>query len=426
MKSSSATRSGILGIVLLALCLAVPAFAQAPAADQVTVASSSSSRLFSPSVAFADGQAVLALWEDSDDGIVARRIGSTGDLSSTAQLVSNDLPASIPYKGPVTLQRDPVALPLGGGEFLALWKQEQQEVRVDVLFQDTQVVASTIQARRFNAAGRPIGRQFALSDGDLGLESAPQAVRLASGRVMVVWQTKVDRDPAGVYGRFLGARGVPHGEPFRIDDPIDEAGERPALAPLPGGGFAVTWQECCDAGGSPDVMARAFAGNGTALGAPFRVNAEARGDQVWPTVAAGSDGDLLVAWMGPGAGNEGREFRVYGQKVATDGTRIGPERVLSSGVGRAHGAPTLAVLPDGYALIWTLWLQHFLGGVYGVPLDGAGAPRADAVKLSHGSVRFQWELALTTSADGRILAAWQGFDPQGDSAINVWTLTPAN
>lgn len=426
MKSSSSTLQGVLRVTLLALCVAAPALAQAPEAGQVTVASSSSSRLFSPSVAFADGPGVLVLWEDSDQGIVTRRIGPAGGLSQPVQLAANDLPAAIPYDGPVTLQRDPLVVPVDNGEMLAIWKQERQHVRVDILFQDTRVVASTIQVRRFNRAGQPVGRQFALSDGDLGLESSPRAVRLAGGRVMVVWQARDGRHPAGVYGRFLGARGVPHGTPFRIDDPAGEPGERPVVAALPGGGFAAAWQECCDAGGEPDVMARAFEADGTPMGAPFAVNAATSGEQVWPALAAGQGGELMVAWMGPGAGEEGREYRVYGQLVGTDGTSLGPERVLSSGVGRAHGAPTLAALPDGYALVWTLWLEHFLGGVYGVALDGAGVPRGDAVKVSEGSVRFQWELALTTGADGGVLAAWQGFDPAGDSAINVWRLSPAN
>jgi hypothetical protein len=424
MKSSSSTRSGALWVSLLALCLAAPVLAQAPAVGQVTVASSSSSRLFSPSVAFADGRNVLVLWEDSDDGIAARRIGPGGRLGQAVQIAANDLPAAIPYNGPITLQRDPVVVPLDAGDFLAIWKQERQHVNVDILFQDSRVIASTIQTRHFNRAGLPDGRQLALSEGDLGLESAPRAVRLASGRLAVVWQTQIDRDPAGIYGRLVGGRGVPHGTLFRIDDPLGEAGERPALTALADGGFVVAWQQCCDAGGDPDVVARRFDAEGVALGGPFVVNAGTDGLQVWPAIAAGVDGDLMVAWMGPGANQQGREYRVYGQKVSADGARLGDERVLSSGVGRAHGAPTLAALPDGYALVWTLWREHFVGGIYGVALDSDGAQRADAVKVSSGSVQFQWELALSTDSAGRVLAAWQGFNREGDAAINFWSLIP--
>jgi hypothetical protein len=211
---------------------------------------------------------------------------------------------------------------------------------------------------------------------------------------------------------------------FRIDEPTEEGGRRPVVTALSDGGFMVAWQQCCDAGGAPDVLARRFDADGVAEGAPFVIHEDAAGEQVWPVLATGPDGDLLAAWMGPGAGQEGRDFRVYGQKLSADGTRLGPERVVSSGVSRAHGAPTLAALPDGYALIWTLWGQHFIGGVAGVPLDTAGVPRGDAVLLSSGSVRFQWDLALATDPAGRVLAAWQGFDPGGSSAINVWTLFP--
>lgn len=409
---------------VLATCLAVPVFAQPPAEDQVISASERGSRLFNPAASLTDEGGALVLWEDSTAGIQARRIGLGEGLERSTQLVANDLPTSIPFRGPVTLQRDPLVVPLEDGKFLAFWTEERQELYVDIIYYQSEVLSSTVQVRRFNGAGRPVGRQFSLSDGDLGLEGAVQAVRLATGRVAVVWNAHDGQNPLGVYGRLVGSRGVPHATPFRIDEPGEEAGRRPVLAPLADGGFLVAWQQCCDAGGDADVLARRYDADGVAQGAPFAIHEETAGSQVWPALAAGADGELLAAWMGPDGGGDGLEYRIFGQKLAADGSRIGAPLALSSGGGRAHGAPTLAALGDGYALVWTLWRQHFVGGIFGVALDGDGNPHGDAARLSQGTVRFQWELALTTDPAGRVLVAWQGFDGDGKPAINAWTLGP--
>lgn len=409
----------------LALLAAAPAIGQAPTSNRTTVASAPGARLYGPAAGFTGDGGILVLWEHSADGIQARRLDAGGALAETALLVPNDLPRSLPYHGPATLQRDPSLVPVDDGEFLVVWKEERQRVRMDVLVSDSELVASTVRARRFDRAGRPVGRTVAVSDGGLGLEIAPRATRLASGRVLVVWRAEKDGRPLGIYGRVLGSRGMPHGTVFRIDEPGRDPALRPVLAPLPDGGFLVAWQTCCDPGGAPDVVARRFAESGAPRAAAFPLRRESEGEQHWPALAMGANGELLAAWMGSGdGGEEGRDYRIYGQLLTADGSLLGPELILSSGVGYAHGAPTLARLPDGYGLVWTLWRTHFLDDVYGVALDPAGVPRGQALKLNADPVGFQWELALDTDGSGRVLVGWRGSDRDGHSAIKLWQQAP--
>lgn len=410
---------------LLVLASAAPVAAQAPTAEQVTLASAPGARLYNPSAAFTGDGSALVLWEHSAAGIAARRVGAGTGLARARVLVANDLPSVLPYEGPATLHRDPVVVPLPDGSFLAIWTEERQHVRADILFHDSRAVASTIQVQRFDRVGRPLGEPTAVSGGGLGFEVGPRAVRLGSGRILVVWRTDQDGVSTGIFGRTLGGRGVPLGNAFRIDDRVDEAARRPALAPLPDGGFLVAWQTCCDAGGAPDVAARRFDRYATPLGGAFELLRETAGEQHWPALAVNEDGELMAAWMGPGEGPEGSDYRIYGQRLAADGTPYGPEKALSGGRGLAHGAPALAPLPDGFALIWTLWRSHSVDEVYGVALDPDGVPRARGVELSTGPVGFQWELALTTDASGCVLVAWRGSDAQGHSSINAWTLAPS-
>lgn len=417
-------RTGAVLCLLPALFMAAPTGAQPPTVDREVVASAPGARLFSPAAAFTDDGAIVVVWEHSAEGIQARRLGGGAALARPSVLVPNDLPRSTPYEGPATLHRDPVVVPLDDGELLAVWKEERQHVTMDVLSRDSELVGSTIRARRFDRAGNPLGRTVQVSEGGLGLELAPRAVRLASGRVLVVWRAERDGEPAGIYGRLLGGRGMPQGIVFRIDEPGWEQALRPVLAPLLDGGFLVAWQACCDADGAPDVVGRRFGGAGAPQGAAFPLRRESEGEQHWPALAVGGNGELMAAWMGAGDGEEGSDYRIYGQRLAADGRFVGPELALSSSVGRAHGAPALARLPDGYALVWTLWRTHSVDDVYGVALDRAGVPRSGGAKLSSRPVWFQWELALDTDASGRVLVGWRGSDLEGHSAINVWTLAP--
>lgn len=409
---------------LLMILAALPA--AAPASAQVAVAGAEgaftggqgpTARVYSPAAAFAGDEAVL-VWEGAKDGIFRQRVDAAGQGRGVrAGLAGNDLPAQVPYKGPVTLQRDPTVVALDQGRILSVWVEELQQVNVDVFYQETDVLSSRVVAQRFNRQARPVGQLQEIGDVTLGLESAPEAARLADGGVVVVWQTTDGKNATGVYGRVLSAQGLPRGEVFRIDDSAGD-GWRPAVAAGAEGGFVVAWQGCCDADGDA-VFARSFDSDGAPLGGGAQVNTATTGLQIWPAIAAGEGGGFLVAWMSPGVPASGFEFQVYGRPLDGSGAPSGPQMVLSQGDGTAHGAPTLAAAPDGYLLAWTTWYGSFTSSIRAATVSEQGTPRGEMVRVSTGPIGTQWELSLATDGAGHYLAAWQGFDEDGNPSINV-------
>lgn len=408
--------------------LAVSAHAGVAAAgDEVVHSGGPSSRLYSPSAAFGTGEAVL-VWEGSVDGVGRQRVTAGGvAVSSAAGLAENDLPTSTTYQGPIVLQRDPAVVALEKNRIVSVWVEEHQRVTVDPFYQNSEVVASRIMARRFDHQARPIGALYALgADGPAegALESAPAAVRLTNGRVAVVWRTTKDDNPTGIYGRLLNGRGRPIGDVFRVDDGIEDAGGQPAIAPTAGGGFLVVWQGSWWGDETFDVFVRAFDSTAAPAGAGFRINSVSAGNQIWPAVARGANGGYLAAWMTPGTPGSGLSYEVAGRPLDDEGRPAGAQVTLSSGDATAHGAPTLAASPEGFVVAWTTWRGSYTSGVLAAEVSSHGLPLGEAIEVSpQGVIGTQWQLALAADGKGGFLAAWQGFDPDGHPSIHARPLT---
>lgn len=402
---------------LLVLALGAPAVAEiAPAGEEISVAAGTvPSRLVAPAAAFnAAGELVVA-WEGFRQGLAGRRLDASGRPSGREiRLAANELPPRVPYRGPMTLRREPSVVGLDSGELLAVWIEQLHQVSVDVFYQKSEILSSTVVAQRFNPRGRPVGRQAVLSDDDLGLAGSPSAVRLSGGRVLVVWHGAEGDGEPGIYGRLLSRRGAPIGPAFQVDSP----GSRPAVAAAGDGGFLVAWQACCDGEGS-GIFGRRYQAQAEPAGESFRINATQAGKQVTPAVAPSSAGEFLVAWTGPGETGSPLEFQIYGQILASDGAPLGPELTLSQGGGRRHGAPAVVGAGDGYLAAWIVWNQNFPVAVLGAELDRAGVPTGDPLRLSRGPLGVQWRLSLAADGRGGYLAAWEGFNAQGAPSINT-------
>jgi hypothetical protein len=374
-------------------------------------------RVYAPAVDFSTGEALL-VWEGGRDGIERQRVGTDGvERGDPIALAGNDLPDEVPFIGPVTLQRDPSVVALPGNRLVSVWVEELQQLNVDVFYQESRVISSRIVARRFNPGGEPVGPLHEVGDPSLGLESGPEAVRLSNGRLAVVWQVLEGDLPLGVYGRILSVRGIPRSPVLRLDDSA-MPGSRPALAAGPDGGFVIAWQACCDSD-RDGVFVRSFDAEGEPLGAGSPVNTVADELQIWPAIARGDHGGYLVAWMSPGAVESGLAYQVFGRVLDTGGTPIGTQTALSQSPASAHGAPTLVAALDGYLLAWTSWQGNSIYAVHASTVSEQGTPRGAAVRLSCLPVSTQWELSLAADGEGGYLAAWQGFDVDGNPAINI-------
>jgi len=117
------------------------------------------------------------------------------------------------------------------------------------------------------------------------------------------------------------------------------------------------------------------------VGAPsdqFQVNTTEAGDQHSVDVAFGDDGSFLVVWRGLADPQEDWTH-VWSQKFALDGTPIGPEVRLSSGLTGPQIAPRVVEYEDGHVVVWSRYAQKVLGRVVGPD----GLPVGDVFRIDN-------------------------------------------
>ena len=119
--------------------------------------------------------------------------------------------------------------------------------------------------------------------------------------------------------------------------------QRPDVAALPNGGFAVAWVETPGDDGASDIEVAVYGNAGPLPTARFTVqSAAAETAERNPTVTALTDGNLLVTWAVPtGPGTAPSEL--YAQRFTTAGVEVDASPALISATA-AHATPVPAGL----------------------------------------------------------------------------------
>jgi len=183
---------------------------------------------------------------------------------------------------------------------------------------------------------------------ELNDQWAPAATVLKDGGYVVAWvDSGLGFKP---YSRLYSSTGVPKGDAFLLSEVFDSAA--PGIAGLSGGGFVavgIGWQD-------DNVWARAFDGQGSPLGAAFRVNADTLDYYNRPDVCALDDGGFVVTWtaspaVGPGS-------RVYCQRFDALGNKTGDEFRVGTYPDVEQSSSAVAVIGNGgFVVVWTAYHQ---------------------------------------------------------------------
>lgn len=389
----------------------------------------------SPHAAFHRSGSFVGVWESTLRGVVARffnrdRTPVGGDVI----LQANDPIGPLPFRDSITVHKQPVLAMTEGRNFLLVWAEEDQEVSIDIFFESRFVTSRALFGQRFNLNGQPVGNRFRIGEVDGGLENGADVAVDGNGDITVVWHRFLDGE-VGLYGRRFNGAGQAVTPEFRIDEGAGSTqAARAQVASLEDGTSLVVWEGCCDDGGEEGdlgIFGRFFGDLGIAISDSFQINSTTEGNQRVP-VAVGEGGRFVVAWHGPtGEIENGRDvFRVYGRRVDVDTGLSGEERILSSGLGRAHSSPAVAVgIEDDVILTWMAWVDDFRVGVFGTRLSLAGEqiePETEAFRISQNPIGGQFRLGLSATPLGRFFSVWEGFGDDGKLGIMARLVLPAS
>src|SRR5262245_34892727 len=147
-----------------------------------------------------------------------------------------------------------------------------------------------IMARRFAANGTPLGADFRVNAYTTGRQLSPALSADPRGGFVVSW---LDFEQYRGVVRQFDAAGQPRsGDVFISNGPVS-----PRVAQTGGGNFVVVWSGYVSGEGNT-VFGRRFDAAAHPVGAEFRVNTASAYIDVDPSVAGGTDGRFVVAWMG--------------------------------------------------------------------------------------------------------------------------------
>jgi hypothetical protein len=390
----------------LAATVAVAAGAElAPLPGELTISEAPSNTQNQPAVALVrDGS--LVVWADDVRGILGRRFAASGAARDRPQLLAaNDPLPPVPFRDRVRHEAHAVTIAARpDGSFLAVWVDVKLKHSDDGFAEHRLVVSQRVAARFFDAEGRPVSRVWMLSR-LASVASGPQ-VAPAGNRFLVTWYERAGPQP-GVHLTAVGRKG-----PAR-DVLVGGRGTRPAVA-AGGQGAIVAWLKCCSSQGGHDLLAQRVDAGGNLAGQSFLVASGL--PLATPTVGGRPGGDFLVAYQRRHAPE--LSTRIHGQVVSAQGALVGGELALSGDYGTGHSAPVAAALPGGWVVGWVTWRNEFRVGATLVALGALGNALGNPVDLNEMPIAGL-RMGLAAASDGRLLAAWEGFDARGTQGLRA-------
>lgn len=232
-----------------------------------------------------------------------------------------------------------------------------------------------------------------------GSQAGPGIAALAGGGYVITWLSDNTVGGNTFYARRYDAGGVPLGpeQPIvQIAPSLSGGPSAPAVAPLPDGGYVITWTQRISA---PfllyqGVNMQRFAADGTAVGSQALVSPDEVSDP--PVIAGLSGGGFVIAWVTLGVDGQ----QVVAQQFSAAGAPVGSQTIVRAITVPATTCPletapcpaeiildpAVGALDDGgYVISWySVFRTGGTSGTYARRYTAAGMAAGDAVLVNAG------------------------------------------
>jgi len=306
---------------------------------------------FRPSVAAdADGDFVV-VWESygssgTDTALVSiqgQRYASNGSTQG-AQFQVNTYTTSFQLYSSVTADAD--------GDFVVVWQSDQAS--------GTDTSFRSIQGQRYASNGASQGAQFQVNTYTTSNQSRPVVAAAADGDFVVVWHSIGSSGTDTSYGSIQGQRyasdGSAQGTEFQINTYTTSGQGYPFVVADADGDFTVVWDSIGSSGTDTSLTSmqgQRYASGGSTQGAQFQVNTYTTGIQRLPSVAAAADGDFVVAWDSSGSATDTSVRSIQGQRYSSDGSTQGGQFQVNTYTTDTQVFPRVAAASDGdFVVAW--------------------------------------------------------------------------
>jgi hypothetical protein len=279
-----------------------------------------------------------------------------------------------------------------------------------------------VLARRFDAAGKPLGQPFRLTPTLLGNQSTPDVAIAPNGSFVAVWESDhtsaIPHDAPEIFARRFDALGRPRGPEFQVNTTtvVDQIVPRVEIAA--DGDFVVVWLSYGGEGSFYDVTIRRFAANGVPLGEELALDTGATftASQVDPAVAMAPDGSFEVVCTDFGGDFErdndphGFPFGIRGQRYTADGAPVGDAVHVNGEPSGTQQGPDVSRRAGGFFVVWLSQSDSDSPGIFGRRLAEDGTPTGPDIQIAAERPQ-QLPAVVALNAAGRGVVAWSDYDP---------------
>jgi hypothetical protein len=301
------------------------------------------------------------------------------------------------------------------GEFVVVWMGPDAD-------------GSGIFGQRLDAAGVPLGGEFAVSQSTTGDQAHPRVSRTKAGIFTVVWESAAgDGSDSGIFARIFGNAGAGTNE-FQVNTHTTDFQRAPAIGNDGLGTFVVAWGSFAQVSAPSefDTFAQRFTGHQDFLGAEFRVNTYITGKQSPSDVVFDSQGGFLVVFGGPAPGDVAFEgSAVSARRYDPDGSAVGADFRVNTYVTGAQSAGHAAFSSSGDFLVTWRNQQEISAALF----DAGGAPLVPEYRVNSITTGSQAASGLVSDGGDRFVVLFAS-DPQtpgtnGDYDVHARVTTNA-
>lgn len=315
-------------------------------------------------------------------------------------------------------QRSPAVAAAPTGSFVVLWHSQDAELDSS---------SDSVQAQLYDGTGAPVGGQFQVNSYTTGTQRYGAATMDDEGNFVVVFESWGSAGTDTIYSsiqvRRFDSSGNPVGAETQVNTYTTGTQRVPDLASDGAGRFVVVWRSDGSDNGDSDgasIQGRRLDSSGNPIGDQFLVNTYTTGDQGDVDVAMDSQGGFFVVWEG-NFGKGGDAYPIFGQRFASDGSRLGSELMINVDAASYNNSPAVAVDPqDDFMVVWSGTRtdngdsEPF--GIQARRYGSDGAPAGDPFVVNELTAGSQSWPDVAIDDRGDLVFVWEGGTENGDGS----------
>jgi cysteine-rich repeat protein len=289
------------------------------------------------------------------------------------------------------------------GSFVVVWQSAGQDGYGFGVF-----------GQRCDAFGTPVGAEFQVNTDTQYGEEVPSVAVSPAGGFVVVWQSGTSEHPYDIHGQRYDSSGIPDGAAFRVNTFIQGDQTMPSVAMADDGSFVVVWSSWGKDGSGDGVFGQRYDSSGEPSGFEFQINTYTQDDQNWPVVAASADSRFVVVWESLGQDGSGKG--IFGRLHDPAGDPATPEFRVNSHTESQQEFPSVSMTSDAsFVVVWSGDEQGgYTDGVFGQRYDSVGNSVGPEFKVNTFEDGRQYFPSVSTAADGRFVVVWMSEEQDGD------------